>query len=490
MKEELDFGQQLENEGKLQEAILKYREAVCLDPNEVDPHYKLAQALMRKGHWMESVASYQKVVELDPDQYEVCHELGEYLKNLSHFDKAKTLYETIGKTLEKKGRLGEAISVYFQAIQFDIDPKWFYLYIGDIKNRENDIEAAIDSYLGAIRIAPEFWQPHDRILIRIQRSEVHQDILEKIVVTYRTVIEQKPDYLLAYSNLGDVLTKLNRLDEAFDFYQRGTYRKNLQCKTSFLEQAWDSQKIGEEPTFIIIGSMRCGTTSLYEYISQHPQFVPALKKEVKFFNFHWTSGKEWYLAHFPPIADGSGYITGEGSPDYLYYPGAAKRVSELFPNMKLIVMLRNPVDRAISQYYHWLKVGAEHRPLEEVIASEIELVREMANPSSRNKSQRKGNQGCLLESIYILFLRKWMSIFPRNQFFIIKSEDFYTSPASVLEQVFNFINLPNYSLPEYKTYNANSYSDIDRETRKTLLDCFQPHNRELEKYLGMEFGWD
>ncbi len=488
--QDLQVGHQLEVEGQLDKAITTYRKAVQSHPNSAEAHHTLGKALTKKGYWKEAISCYQEAVKLDLSLLTACNELGNYLKNLGHTDKAIDLYKKVGETLNRIDKLDEAIAVYQEAIKLKLDPKWFYLYIGDIYNRKDDQQASIDAYLQAIEIAPEFWQPHDRLLIKVQRLKLKPKLLKQLIPAYRKVIQKKPDYLLAYSNLGDILTKLNRLDEAVDCYQAASYRQNSQLKPEFVETAWDSEKKGEVPKFIIIGSMRCGTTSLYEYLTYHPQFVPAIKKEVKFFNFNYESGKEWYLAHFPSIREGSGYITGEGSPDHLYFPKVAKRIIELFPDMKLIVMLRNPVERSVSQYYHWIKVGAEHRSLEDSIASDLELVQEMVSPSFDGKIKRKGKAGCLLESVYVHFLEKWMSVIPKEQFLILKSEDFYQDTPKVLSQVFEFVGLPQYELQEYKTYNAGSYSKIDESTRQRLVECFRPHNQRLEEFLGMKFGWD
>ncbi|GAB4234754.1 MAG: hypothetical protein Kow0049_18840 [Stanieria sp.] len=487
---DLQLGATLEQQGNLEEAVFAYRRAVKTEPKSAQAHHRLAKALTKKGYWQEAINYYHKTVELEPKLFNSCQELGRYLIKLNHQDKAISLYQKIGETLAKKNLFHDAITIYEQAVELDLDQKWFYLYIGDLYNRQGDSLAAIDAYLKAIAIAPEFWQPHDRLLIKVQREKLAPELLERMIKPYQEVIRKSPDYLLGYSNLGDILTKLGRLDEAISCYQNASYRQNLKLKPKFVEQAWDAGKRGQEPKFVIIGSMRCGTTSLYEYLTFHPQFVPALKKEVKFFNFNFDAGKEWYLAHFPAIAEGKNYVTGEGSPDHLYYPEVAPRILELFPDMKLIVMLRNPIDRSISQYYHWRKVGAEFRSLKDAIADEIELIKKMSQPSFDGNLSRKGNSGCLLESVYIYFLEQWMSIIPKEKFLILKSEDFYQNTPATLNQVFDFIGLPNYQLKDYKTYNAGSYSDIDPEMHQLLAECFQPHNQRLEEFLGMKFDWD
>ena len=112
------------------------------------------------------------------------------------------------------------------------------------------------------------------------------------------------------------------------------------------------------PDFIIIGAARCGTTNLYRNLTQHPYIVPAFRKEVHFFDHtsNFKNGVAWYRAHFPLLlykhykqVRKQDIVTGEASPYYIFHPHAPKRAFEIVPQVKLIVMLRNPVDRAYSQ---------------------------------------------------------------------------------------------------------------------------------------------
>ncbi|MFM6205694.1 sulfotransferase domain-containing protein, partial [Planktothrix sp.] len=126
------------------------------------------------------------------------------------------------------------------------------------------------------------------------------------------------------------------------------------------------------PHFIIIGVQKGGTNSLYHYLCKHPQIVAATQKEIHFFTLNYEQGLNWYQSQFPPEADGKQILTGEGSPYYLFHPLVPQRLYESFPNTRLIVLLRNPVDRAISHYYWEVKLGYEPLSLEEAIAQEPE----------------------------------------------------------------------------------------------------------------------
>ncbi len=104
------------------------------------------------------------------------------------------------------------------------------------------------------------------------------------------------------------------------------------------------------PDFIILGAQRAGTSSLYYYLSQHPQILPAVRKELHFFDDHYRRGLGWYRSQFP-TRGARGTITGEATPYYLSHPHAPARIQRLLPQARLIVLLRNPVERAISHYF-------------------------------------------------------------------------------------------------------------------------------------------
>jgi hypothetical protein len=119
-----------------------------------------------------------------------------------------------------------------------------------------------------------------------------------------------------------------------------------------------------KPAFIIIGAQRAGTTSLYSYLCAHPAILPARRKELHFSNRGFAQGMQWYRAQFPAWIDhrerwGKRTLTGESTPAYLFHPLAAGRIQQSLPDVTLIALLRNPVDRAFSHYQHGLRAGYE-----------------------------------------------------------------------------------------------------------------------------------
>ena len=260
------------------------------------------------------------------------------------------------------------------------------------------------------------------------------------------------------------------------------------------------------PDFLIIGTQRGGTTALYHYLKSHPSIVPAAISDTHFFDKKYSKGLRWYQAHFPTMWEKafaqqvrkSPLVTGEASSSYLFYPHAPHRVAEVLPHTKLIVLLRNPVDRAYSQYYHAAELGHETLSFEEAIRDEEERTaqeREKILKDEQYESHTYTHRSYLTRGIYVDQLQAWMCVFPGEQLLILKSEEFYADPIAVFKQVLAFLNLPEtkpqLNKKDYKQYSHNTYfSKMDQAMRTRLIEYFKPHNARLYEYLGVDFGWD
>src|SRR5436305_3956146 len=259
------------------------------------------------------------------------------------------------------------------------------------------------------------------------------------------------------------------------------------------------------PDFLIIGTQRGGTTSLYHYLQAHPCLQATTTKEVHFFDRKYHKGLMWYRGHFPTVwekvrtqqVQKQAFVTGEASPSYLFHPHVYKRVAQALPQVKLIVLLRNPVDRAYSQYYHSIELGHESRSFEEAIREEQESSgqeREKILKDEHYQSYAYKHHSYLTRGIYVDQLQAWMNFFPREQFLILKSEDFYADPTATLKKVYAFLNLPVTELQaqkkEYKQLNKTKYSKMDETLRIHMEEYFRPHNARLCEFLDTDFDWN
>ena len=257
------------------------------------------------------------------------------------------------------------------------------------------------------------------------------------------------------------------------------------------------------PDFIIIGAQKCGTTTLYNHLIKHPWVAPAAGKEIHFFDKNFQKSSTWYRCHFPSYVYKSfvkyiskrNIITGEASPYYIFHPHTARRASEFIPSAKLILLLRNPVDRAFSHYNHEVKYGNEAAvSFEEAIEKEDErLDGEMEKLLADEFYFSFNHQhfSYLSRGIYINQLEQWAKFFPKKQFLVLKSEDFFTNTSFVFKRITEFLGLPDWQPEFFRTYNAAKNSKmLDNKTRERLTDYYRRHNQRLYEYLGTDFGWD
>jgi hypothetical protein len=260
-------------------------------------------------------------------------------------------------------------------------------------------------------------------------------------------------------------------------------------------------KIRLLPDFLIIGAQRCGTTSLQRYLIQHPCVVPAFRKEVHFFDKNLRKGIGWYKEHFPLLAHKyyrtavlrRGFVTGEATAAYIFYPHAAKKILETVPHARLIVLLRNPIDRAYSHYQHESSLRFEHLSFEEAIKREPERLdgeREKILADENYDSYPYRHYSYLSRGVYVDQLESWTKLFSKEQILILRSEDFFADPATVFHQVVRFLDLPPVDLADYKPYNAREYTTMDAPTRRWLSRFFEPHNRRLYDFLGRNLHWE
>jgi hypothetical protein len=259
-----------------------------------------------------------------------------------------------------------------------------------------------------------------------------------------------------------------------------------------------------QPKFLIIGVQKGGTTSLYQYLLDHPQVLPAATKEVHFFDLEWHRGLDWYLNQFPGEAPGAAaiehsfqYITGEASPYYVFHPLAPQRAWEFDPSLKIIVLLRNPVDRALSHYYHEVRWGFETLEIEAAFDAEAdrlagELEQFQADPNY--KSYAYQHYSYAARGRYVEQLEAWRSRFGSDQMLVLNSEKFYQSTAESLQRVVGFLELQPYEFPgfnnQFEKYNAGDYSLPDRSLQQSLEGRFQDTNQQLRDYLQREFSRD
>jgi hypothetical protein len=244
--------------------------------------------------------------------------------------------------------------------------------------------------------------------------------------------------------------------------------------------------------------MKCGTTSLYYDICEHPCASPAAYDEIGFFDSNFHLGLNWYRSMFPTkrriedIRRKEGVaITGEDTPFYFWNPVAAKRIQKLLPNIKLITILRNPIDRAYSEYQDLVSSESNSPSFETFIENEINTRRKDSSLiTEENFEIFNQKNSYLLKGIYVDQLKIWAGLFPKEQIFTLSTENLNSEPITALESVFQYLNLPDYKIKNTQRQKQKKYVPMNSQTRKILIEFFKPHNERLFKFIGKKFDWD
>lgn len=187
------------------------------------------------------------------------------------------------------------------------------------------------------------------------------------------------------------------------------------------------------PSVIIIGAAKTGTTSLHHYLGQHPEIAMSEKKELRFFSHEhvWSRGVPWYESQFAGVAK----VHGETSPAYSQYPrfpDVPRRIHDLVPDVKLIYLVRDPIERLVSHYTFSVAKGRERGTLDDAVRS----------PSSRYVDISR----------YYTQVSRYLPYFDRSRILIVSSEDLETRRVDTLREVFRFLGVDD-------TFSSPSFSD-------------------------------
>lgn len=268
-----------------------------------------------------------------------------------------------------------------------------------------------------------------------------------------------------------------------------------QIKSRYRQLSWYSRAL---PDFIIIGAQKSGTTSLYHYLSQHPQLIRSYRKEVHFFDGgtksnvdNFVNGQAWYRAHFPLRRNiNTHQKTFEASPLYIFNPLVPKRIADLISEVKLIAILRNPTERAISHYFHSKRKGFESLPIMEALqAEEKRLKSVIENEDYKNHIFRHHTYKS--RGLYKEQLVRYFNLFAKEQILVMNSEKFFSKPSVSLKKVFKFVGVDaDFKVTGLEPKNvANNRTDVPPTVYEYLNSFFRANNRALYELVGENYGW-
>lgn len=255
-----------------------------------------------------------------------------------------------------------------------------------------------------------------------------------------------------------------------------------------------------KPSFFLVGAQKAGTTSLMQYLVAHPKIVAPKYKEIAYFSdaTKYTKGIDWYRAHFElkkqPLLgkkkpkDG---ITGDASANHFESLEAPARLKQAYPDAKVVILLRNPVDRAFSQWKMATRYGFENLSFEEALFKEserLEFGRAHVLPTYGHDYVFQ-KLGYFTKGVYASFLKLWLHEFDRDQLLILQSEQMYESPEKVYARVLDFLGLEPFEKVPFSLYNQGGTRQMSDEIREKLTRLYAKHNERLFELLGEKWDW-
>jgi hypothetical protein len=229
---------------------------------------------------------------------------------------------------------------------------------------------------------------------------------------------------------------------------------------------------------------------MFSYLRQHPQVARPMYKEIYYFDRHYSRGLSWYRCNFPARAaldrlddrHGRRHVTFEATATYIFDPNVPRRIAQDLETSRFVALLRNPVDRAISNYWHARRQGLESRDVKTAMEAEFE-------GGDAAATARPPRRGYLDRGIYHKAVARWLEHFPRENMLLIQSEKMFADPAAIMARVFAFLGLEPFTGIDYAPLNTGGYDESDREVRRRLGSYYAPHNETLSRMCGTQFDW-
>jgi hypothetical protein len=259
---------------------------------------------------------------------------------------------------------------------------------------------------------------------------------------------------------------------------------------------------GVLPDVLIIGAMKSGTTTLFDMMCEHPGFLAPLTKEIEYFTNprNFSRGVGWYRAHFPSRramqrssrALGYKVVTGEATPG-MSTPFYATNARDVVPAARLIVTMRNPVDRAWSHFQHMRRIyRSDATTFMEAIKADLDAYYrgEALTPENfRREWPRLVIRNYVQRGHYAEQIEHWLDHFPRDQFLFLNFDDWRRCPSQAANAIARFSGLPEHSFT-YRKSNTGSYDEsMPAQCRRLLTAHYRPHNRRLFDLLGEDWRW-
>lgn len=186
------------------------------------------------------------------------------------------------------------------------------------------------------------------------------------------------------------------------------------------------------PNFLVLGGQRCGTTWLFRCMEEHPEILLPKQKDLAFFDKNPDKGIQWYLDQFSSVQNEK--AIGEISPEYISSDDCPKLIKEYFPDIRLVLSMRNPVERMFSEYSMRKRCGREYKEFAQAVSEDYSYV---------------------TKGLYFRHISRYLEFFPREAMCLVKYDDICSSPLEQLKKIFSFLDVDTGFVPGYLNRRCN-----------------------------------
>jgi hypothetical protein len=245
------------------------------------------------------------------------------------------------------------------------------------------------------------------------------------------------------------------------------------------------------PRFVVLGTQKGGTTTLHHQLQLHPQvFLPECK-ELQFFSLHYAKGLDWYAAQFAPASPDQ--LCGDITPYYLFHPEVPTRLRECLPEARLVALLRDPVERALSGLFHSIRLGLEPEGVEQALALESRRLAGAEGVLRAADGVHRSHQvhSYVARSRYEQQLVRYRAEWEAGRLLLLRSEDWFARPEQIWPQILAFLGVEEQPLPlQPHAFNAGTgeASELPMALRRRLRAELEPTYQWMETHHGLH--WD
>jgi len=377
----------------------------------------------------------------------------------------------LGELLRLCGDQAEAEAHLRQALLHPAQQAAAAYQLGELERSRGGFDQAARWLLRSLEADPLNRYSHNAL----HYTRFSRELLPEVVAAYQSLASAHPHNGLVHHLLSHYLLRHGESAAAAGLAQQAA-RLELGSRQNSLAPP-DAAPL--PPDFLIIGVPKGGTSSLLAWLGGHPQLWVHPRKEIHFFDIGWHHGSPWYCSQFPRFVQGSGILRGEATPNYFQLPEVPVRVKAVMPQARLILLLRDPLERALSWMAHLQRHEGLHGEPSALLHDELERLQALPVDALCHSGFRWPN--ALLGSCYDAPLRRWQACFPPEQLLVLRSEALFGQPHATLRRVARFLGVnEEWPIGELTAYNQAPATGVavaseDRARLKTFLD----HNNRL-----------